>query len=74
MASLKYEEAVTKDDLMGIDETTSRSIFSRATALKNKSTIFTIGKRGDVLNSQLEAPIIVPHAQSKNQVYKISFA
>ena len=34
---------------------------------KNKSTIFTIGNRGDILTSQLEAPIIVPHVQQKTK-------
>ena len=68
MTSLQFEEAVTKDDLMGIEDTATRSIFTKTTALKNKSTIFTIGNRGDVLNQQLEAPIIVPHAQQKNRV------
>ncbi|CAD5112736.1 DgyrCDS1955 [Dimorphilus gyrociliatus] len=30
--------------------------------LKNRSTIFTLGNRGSVLTSELEASIIVPHA------------
>lgn len=68
LSSLQFEESVTKDDLMGIEETGSRGLFSKTTSLKNKSTIFTIGNRGDVLNQQLEAPIIVPHAQVKNKV------
>lgn len=67
LSSLQFEESVTKDDLMGIEETGSRGLFSKTTSLKNKSTIFTIGNRGDVLNQQLEAPIIVPHAQVKNK-------
>lgn len=67
LLALKFEESVTKDDLMGIEDTASKSLFSKATNLKHKSTIFTIGKRGDILNQQLEAPIIVPHAQLKNR-------
>lgn len=35
------------------------------TPLKHKSTVFTIGSRGDVLSAQLEAPVIVPHAAHK---------
>ncbi|KAK9882533.1 hypothetical protein WA026_021880 [Henosepilachna vigintioctopunctata] len=62
---LQYEECVTKDDLMGIEDTASRGLFNKS--LKNKGTIFTIGNRGDVLAQQLEAPIIVPHAQVKNK-------
>lgn len=36
-------------------------IFSKP-ILKNRSTIFTVGNRGNVLTAELEAPIIVPHA------------
>lgn len=64
---LQYEECTTKDDLMGIEDTASRGLFHK-TSLKHKGTVFTIGNRGDVLAQQLEAPIIVPHAQSKNRV------
>ncbi|XP_050670065.1 vacuolar protein sorting-associated protein 52 homolog [Leptidea sinapis] len=63
---LKYEEVPTKDDLMGIEDG-SRGGFFQKSNLKNKSTIFTIGNRGDVLAQQLEAPIIVPHAQQKTK-------
>lgn len=66
--ALKFEEAVTKDDLMGIEDNALKGIFTKTSALKNKSTIFTISKRGDILNQQLEAPIIVPHTQIKNRV------
>lgn len=68
LMALRYEESVTKDDLMGIEDNASRGLFSKATNLKQKSTVFTIGNRGDVLNQQLEAPIIVPHAQQTNRV------
>lgn len=62
----QYEEAASKDDLMGIEDTASRGggLFHKAT-LKNKATVFTIGNRGEVLTSQLEAPITVPHAAQK---------
>ncbi|XP_044268425.1 vacuolar protein sorting-associated protein 52 homolog [Tribolium madens] len=62
---LQYEECTTKDDLMGIEDTATRGLFNKS--LKHKGTVFTIGNRGDVLAQQLEAPIIVPHAQSKNR-------
>lgn len=70
LSALRFEDAVCKDDLMGIEDTANRltGIFSKTSLLKNKSTIFTIGNRGDVLNQQLEAPIIVPHAQQKTRV------
>ena len=67
LAKLRYEEAATKDDLMGIEDMGSSrgtGLFYK-TPLKHKSTVFTIGSRGDVLSAQLEAPIIVPHAAHK---------
>uniref|UniRef100_A0A1A9VCC6 Vacuolar protein sorting-associated protein 52 homolog n=1 Tax=Glossina austeni TaxID=7395 RepID=A0A1A9VCC6_GLOAU len=67
LSSLKFEESCTKDDLMGIEDNVSKGLFAKTTSLKHKSTIFTIGKRGEILNQQLEAPIIVPHAQLKNR-------
>ncbi|XP_055382614.1 vacuolar protein sorting-associated protein 52 homolog [Condylostylus longicornis] len=67
LSALKFEESITKEDLMGIEGNPSKGLFVKTTSLKHKSTIFTIGNRGDVLNQQLEAPIIVPHAQQKNR-------
>lgn len=66
---LQYEEVTTKDDLMGIEDTATRSMFNKS--LKHKATVFTIGNRGDVLAQQLEAPIIVPHTETKNRVYPL---
>ncbi|XP_046999659.1 vacuolar protein sorting-associated protein 52 homolog [Schistocerca americana] len=63
---LQYDECATKDDLMGIEDTGPKGLFYK-TSLKNKGTVFTIGNRGDVLTSHLEAPIIVPHAAQKNE-------
>nr|CAD7257381.1 unnamed protein product [Timema shepardi] len=65
LSKLQFEEAATKDDLMGIEETGPRGLFYKA-SLKHKSTVFTIGNRGDVLTTHLESPIIVPHAAQKN--------
>lgn len=67
LMKLQFEEGATKDDLMGIEDNASRGIFHKS-SLKHKGTVFTIGNRGDVLAQQLEAPIIVPHAQQKNRV------
>ncbi|CAK9833190.1 Vacuolar protein sorting-associated protein 52 homolog [Anthophora retusa] len=64
LMKLQFEEGATKDDLMGVEDTAGRSIFHK-TILKHRGTIFSIGSRGDVLTSQLEAPIIVPHTASK---------
>ncbi|CAG9835071.1 unnamed protein product [Diabrotica balteata] len=62
---LQYEENITIDDLMGIEDTATRGMFNKS--LKHKTTVFSIGNRGDVLAQQLEAPIIVPHAETKNR-------
>lgn len=50
---------------MGIEDTASRGGLFHKTSLKHKTTVFTIGNRGEVLTSQLEAPVIVPHAAQK---------
>ncbi|XP_022914245.1 vacuolar protein sorting-associated protein 52 homolog [Onthophagus taurus] len=65
---LQFEETATKEDLMGIEDTANRGLFHKS-SLKHKGTVFTIGNRGDVLAQQLEAPIIVPHVQSKTRYY-----
>lgn len=67
LAGLRFEEAVSKDDLMGIEDTASKGLFTKTTSLKNKSTVFTIGNRGNILTSELEAPIIVPHTQQQQK-------
>lgn len=67
LAGLRFEEAVTKDDLMGIEDTANKGLFAKTTSLKNKSTIFTIGNRGNILTSELESPIIVPNGQQKTK-------
>lgn len=53
---------------MGVEDTASRGIFHKTT-LKNKGTVFSIDTRGEVLSSQLEASIIVPHTASKTRVH-----
>ena len=53
---------------MGVEDPGSnRGLFHKAN-LKHKATVFTIGNRGEVLTSQLESPILVPHSASKNEV------
>ena len=66
LAKLQYEEAATREDLLGAEESQTRGFFFKP-SLKNKSTVFSVGLRGDVLSTHLEAPIIVPHAQQKNE-------
>lgn len=68
LMKLQFEERASKDDLMGIEDTASRGIFHKTT-LKHKGTVFSIDTRGEVLSSQLEAPIIVPHIASKTRYH-----
>lgn len=42
------------------------SFFSSKPTMKNRSTVFTLGNRGDILTTELEGPVIVPHAAAKN--------
>ena len=57
---------------MGVEDTAKRGFFSAKPSLKNRSTIFTLGNRGTVLTSDLEGPIIVPHAAQKGE-QKVGF-
>lgn len=50
---------------MGIEESGSRGLFHK-TSLKQKSTVFSIGNRGEVLTSHLEKDIIIPHSAQKS--------
>ncbi|XP_033335141.1 vacuolar protein sorting 52 [Megalopta genalis] len=68
LMKLQFEERASKDDLMGVEDTIGRGIFHK-TPLKHRGTVFSIGNRGDVLTSQLEAPIIVPHTASKTRYH-----
>ncbi|XP_076670659.1 vacuolar protein sorting 52 [Andrena cerasifolii] len=68
LMKLQFEEGATKDDLMGVEDNVGRGIFHKTT-LKHRGTVFSIGNRGDVLASQLEAPIIVPHTASKTRYH-----
>jgi len=58
---------------MGIEDNASKGLFTKASSLKNKSTVFTIGNRGDILTSQLEAPIIVPLQQKTRYPFEALF-
>ncbi|KAG5344807.1 VPS52 protein, partial [Acromyrmex charruanus] len=68
LMKLQFEERATKDDLMGVEDTAGRGLFHKIT-LKHKGTVFSIDTRGQVLTSQLETPIIVPHTASKTRYH-----
>lgn len=67
LMKLQYEEVADKDDLMGVEDTAKRSIFASKVALKNRSTVFSLGYRGNILTTDLESAIIVPHAAQKSE-------
>lgn len=66
---LKFEEQPDKDDLMAADDSikSKTNFFTGKQTLKNRSTIFTLSNRGDVINKDLESNIIVPHLAIKNE-------
>ncbi|XP_059173916.1 vacuolar protein sorting-associated protein 52 homolog [Physella acuta] len=71
LTKLQFEEAAARDDLMGVEDTAKKDIlfthfFSSKPTMKNRSTVFTLGNRGDILTTELEGPVIVPHAAAKN--------
>lgn len=67
LSKLKYEELPDKDDLMAAEENlkSKNSLFNSKPSLKNRSTIFTLGDRGNVINEDIESPLIVPHVAHK---------
>lgn len=66
LMKLQYDESTTHEDLMGLDDSqVSKSFFMSKPNLKTKASVFSIGQRGEVLASDLEAPILVPHALEK---------
>ncbi|XP_033763726.1 vacuolar protein sorting-associated protein 52 homolog [Pecten maximus] len=66
LMKLQFEEVAEREDLMGVEDTARRSFFSTKPTLKNRSTVFTVGNRGNILGTDLEGPIIVPHAAQKS--------
>jgi hypothetical protein len=46
--------------------TYNSSIFSSKPVMKNRSTIFTLGNRAQVIHNDIEASIVVPHASIKS--------
>ena len=57
----RSEETASRHDLLGSEESQTKGFFFKP-SLKNKSTVFSVGVRDEVLGAELEAPIIVPHA------------
>ncbi|XP_045132398.1 vacuolar protein sorting-associated protein 52 homolog isoform X2 [Portunus trituberculatus] len=63
---LQYEEGVTRDDLMGVEDSRANSFFTKS--LKSRGTVFTLGTRDSVLSpTGLIQDIIVPHTAGKGE-------
>uniref|UniRef100_A0A1I8GX19 Vacuolar protein sorting-associated protein 52 homolog n=1 Tax=Macrostomum lignano TaxID=282301 RepID=A0A1I8GX19_9PLAT len=62
LMKLQFNILADRDDVMGMEEPTRRSLFSSRQTLRNKATVFSLGSRGAVVGADLEAPIIIPHA------------
>ena len=65
LLKLQFDETATRDDLMGVDDTAQRTTFFSKVTVKSKASVFSMGKRKDVLDKLLEAPILIPHSQQK---------
>lgn len=77
LMKLKFSETANRTDLIGVVHRPSVSKFSgmsiskafgsmlqsTTAGLKHKETVFTLGNRKAVIESELEATIIVPHAE-----------
>lgn len=66
LEKLQFEEAATKDDLLAVEDPTSRTLFQKS---MKKNTVFTIGNRASVLN-EIDCSIIIPH---QNNLTNLSF-
>ena len=66
---LRFDELPDKEDLMAADDSikSKTSFFTGKQTLKHRSTIFTLGDRGEILADRaVKADIIVPHSALAN--------
>ena len=76
LIKLEYEEVPGKGDVMGAEDESRRSLqlFSSSKSIRSRSTVFTLGNRDDLLNNQLEWPVIIPaHCADKRFPYEALF-
>ncbi|KAH6778696.1 Vps52 / Sac2 family [Perilla frutescens var. hirtella] len=67
-------DVATATDLIGVD-TRSTSLFSRGEPLKNRSAVFSLGDRINILK-EIDEPALIPHiaeASSKKYPYEVLF-
>ena len=62
---LQYDELPTSEDLLGVDDSQVKGFFSKP-SMKSKASVFSMGQRGQVLTTELEGPILVPHTLEKS--------
>lgn len=69
LSKLKFEQQPDKDDLMAADDSnkTKISFFTGKQTLKNRTTVFTLGNRGEIVTTELESPIILTHVATKSE-------
>ncbi|EGD74267.1 hypothetical protein PTSG_06276 [Salpingoeca rosetta] len=75
LMKLQFDQVPDKEDVLAADDSAGKrggGLFSSRPVLKNRSTTFTLGNRGAVLQS-LDAPILVPHAQDAKALKDTKF-
>ena len=74
---LEFEEKSTKDDVIAGEEVWGRkgaNLFgTNKHHLTNKSTIFTLAGRDEILTTKFEDPLIIPHAQQRRFTFEALF-
>ena len=53
LAKLQFEESASREDLLGAEESQAKGFFFKP-SLRNKTTVFSVGSRGEVLSLELE--------------------
>lgn len=63
---LQMSDSATKEDLLGADDTNKTGgtfgFLSGKPHARSRATVFSLGKRHNLLSTDLMAPLIVPHA------------
>ena len=57
LAKLQFEESASREDLLGAEESQAKGFFFKP-SLKNKTTVFSVGCRDEVLSQELEVRLL----------------
>jgi vacuolar protein sorting-associated protein 52 len=68
LSKLQLDEVADKEDLLGSEDKPKTSLFSSKPTMRNRSTVFTLGNRFAVIETEIEASIIIPHASQKSDL------